>query len=255
MIITKIRHILIFVFIVFICASYFYKDGYKSISDVNRDVIATPVQTPVANQKTINFEKGGFSYTLTTVQDYTITGLVLHTQNYDAWYSLSRTDKTFSKDICVVWGKTLQSKSYQSLDVTQDSHWCWWNYYKPGLVVNSDEISNNHLITSSQSVEKQILSIGGGDQIRIFGKLVNVHASALGQAHEFEPQQADWFTSTSRNDSGAGACEIIYVERVDILKSGHSISRFFYSAGWYGLYIVLIWSLVNFIVSLKSKNI
>ena len=248
---AKLRGLFLIIFLILIGVSYFNMNSYKSVDSIQSEVLQAPVETPIVNGEPIKFIKDGYNYTLTPIYDYTLNGLVLHQQKYDAWYSISRTDKTFIKDICAIWGNTLKDGSYRdgSVSVTQDSRWCWWSYTNSNLIFNPNEISNNHLIASSPSVERQILSIDGGDQIRIIGKLVNVHAEAIGKTSQYENGAADWHTSTTRDDTGAGACEIIYVESIEILQKGNEIFHLLFSIGWYGLLVCLFWIIIEFFVN------
>ena len=47
-------------------------------------------------------------------------------------------------------------------------------------------------------------------------------------------------TSTTRNDSGNGACEVVFVEAIDILQHG--------TPGWYTTYTLGWWSLLCLLV-------
>ncbi len=250
--IVKFWHIIFCASLLVFCITYFINDRYKSVDSISPQALQAPTQKELVNAKSIKFNRDGYSYTLNPLYDYTIQGLVLHQQKYDAWYSLSRTDKTFIKDLCVLWGKTLESGSYRngSVAIKQDSRWCWFSY-SGNITFNSSEISNNHLIASNPEIERQIRSISGGDQIRIAGKLVNVHAEAIGKTDRYESLIADWKTSTVRNDSGGGACEVIYVESIQIIKKGNSLSHLlFFVSKW-----ILVGSMLLFVLRLFSRKV
>jgi hypothetical protein len=74
----------------------------------------------------------------------------------------------------------VKEKGYQdkTLSIRQDFRFCLYRYTTNNITFNGNELSNNHLIPKNPEVEKKILAINSGDQIRIVGKLVNVHALA-----------------------------------------------------------------------------
>jgi hypothetical protein len=61
-------------------------------------------------------------------------------------------------------------------------------------------------------VKKSIKKIKTGDHIRLKGYLVSITAT------DSKGTPYYWNSSTSRNDTGDGACEVMYVTEVNILK-------------------------------------
>ncbi len=75
----------------------------------------------------------------------------------------------------------------------------------------STHCSNNHLIPADNAIKRKIKRLKKGDHVRIQGYLVNVDAeNSAGKVYL-------WDTSVSRDDSGDGACEIIYVTNIQWL--------------------------------------
>jgi hypothetical protein len=91
---------------------------------------------------------------------------------------------------------------------------------------------NNHLITADQRIRDRIDAVRIGDQIHLKGLLVNYSARRMPHAWRM--------TSTTRNDSGNGACEVVFVEAIDILQHG--------TPGWYTTYTLGWWSLLLLLV-------
>jgi len=83
-----------------------------------------------------------------------------------------------------------------------------------------------------------------GDQIKIKGKLVNIQAKL---ANKPGPYDITWNSSLSRQDTGAGACELIYVEQAEILKKANVISRTLFRFSSYALLFLITWKIINFI--------
>ena len=68
--------------------------------------------------------------------------------------------------------------------------------------------ANMHMIPKDEAVQEVLERVRKGDVVYIRGKLVRVNTT----------DGWHWSSSLSRNDTGKGACEIIYVEEVDIQK-------------------------------------
>ncbi len=77
-----------------------------------------------------------------------------------------------------------------------------------GKSIIDGQSSNNHLIPNDDAVREKIHNIKEGDYVRIEGYLVNIYGQK-NDGHYFK-----WNTSTTRSDTGNGACEIIYVTNV-----------------------------------------
>jgi hypothetical protein len=125
---------------------------------------------------------------------------------------------------------------------SQDGRWCWVNW-SGNVNFNLQELSNNHLLINQRDLLGKLKSIARGDQVKIKGKLVNVKAKPSGST---ESSEITWNSSTSREDSGAGACEVIYVEQIDILKKANVISRILFKLSFYGLLLMVLLSIFKF---------
>ncbi|MEO1847288.1 MAG: hypothetical protein ABGY05_07940, partial [Pseudomonadota bacterium] len=82
-----------------------------------------------------------------------------------------------------------------------------------------DQLSNNHLLTDDIDLHRLIMSAAPGDQVMIKGMLANYE----NQATRFERG-----TSTTRTDTGNGACETVYVTDFVIVKKANRFWRTVY---------------------------
>jgi hypothetical protein len=224
------------------------QDNFKNQENMHPDLLSEPVQRTLSDPEQITFLREGFLYDIEPVAEYEISGLVVHRLIYDKWYSLSRIDKTFEIDLCIMWGENISTKAYtvESLKVKQDFRFCIFNYLG-SQPVYGDSFSNNHLMAVNNDVRETVLKIRPGDQVYLRGKLINFKANRVDEAKtQFERESTEWHTSTVRSDSGAGACEVIYVEEARILREGNPSYRNLYALGRYGLLL----SIFSFIVSL-----
>jgi hypothetical protein len=72
------------------------------------------------------------------------------------------------------------------------------------------QLSNNHLISADPFIRDRVAEIRVGDQIRVKGSLARYGADGSGLRG----------TSTTRDDTGDGACETILVEEFEIAVPG-----------------------------------
>jgi hypothetical protein len=117
-------------------------------------------------------------------------------------------------DVCVVWSDTAFSEHLRKIE--------FWNGIFTCNVKTSDDVawanfkmnqlSNNHLLSADPATRERIDRIRIGDQIRIKGQLASY--GAVGG-----PVRG---TSTTREDSGNGACETIFVEQFEIVSAAFS---------------------------------
>ena len=71
----------------------------------------------------------------------------------------------------------------------------------------SQHSANNHLIPANPNILKVFKKIKKGDLIQLWGFLVNIEGAYKGR-------DVNWRSSTTREDTGNGACELLYVEKV-----------------------------------------
>ena len=77
----------------------------------------------------------------------------------------------------------------------------------------TQSFSNNHMITMDTGLISTIKSIKEGDYVRIKGYSAHLYWTENNASH-------NWLSSTVRDDTGDGACEVIYVTDVKWLLEG-----------------------------------
>ena len=87
-----------------------------------------------------------------------------------------------------------------------------------------------------------------GDQVKIKGKLVDIFAKNIGEPGKFDPESFEWKSSVTREDTGGGACETIYVEDIEILKKANTTPDVLFKFSLYGLLLV-------FLLALRSRGL
>lgn len=111
-------------------------------------------------------------------------------------------------DVALGWGKMSDLTFIQKIDFLQNNRFLYWHVNEFPLPRKELEasVSNMHLIPADEEVTQQLKTIKKGQVVSLSGYLVDVKA----------PDNFIWVSSRSRDDSGDGACEIIFVKAVKI---------------------------------------
>lgn len=112
-------------------------------------------------------------------------------------------------DIAVGWGPMSDSAVLAHIDIRQSGRFYFWHYDEeppvPTPVIESHS-ANWHLVPANDVVWRKLRGLRVGDVVQLDGMLVNLE----------NPEVGTMATSLRRDDTGAGACEIIYVEKARI---------------------------------------
>lgn len=219
----------------------FTRNNYQGVDDIRPELYLQPLQSEILRTDDIVFQIGDFDYILTPRYNYEISGLIVSKKDY-SWFSIYKRSKALPVDLCMIWGGNLAAKvhQYKSLEFSQEVRFCSFRW-SGNLVFNTSEVSNNHLLVSNDVINKEIGTLMPGDQVKIVGKLVDVMAVNRATDNSYDPAYFELRTSTIRTDTGAGACEIIYVEGIEILKKGNPISYYLFKSAIFllGLFVVV----------------
>ncbi len=193
---------------------HFYDLGYLD-EPVQTKLSAEPFKTRVNDQE----------YTITPLYDYELYGVVVSYSDADAftniWHHKRWQDFLNLRDLCVIWGKNVGSGVYKQMKFHNDSWTCWasWQNYETGSLFKMNALSNNHLLTDNAVVKKALMSAEPGDHIRFKGVL----AEYANKSNNFRRG-----TSITRDDTGNGACETVFLEEFEIVKKANRGARKLY---------------------------
>lgn len=102
------------------------------------------------------------------------------------------------------WGPMSDSAFLAHFEVTRGAR--FYTLYPQGdgadLALALRHSANMHLIPASAAVRRTLESARAGQVVSLRGQLVDAT----------RPDGFRWRTSLTRNDTGAGACELVYVE-------------------------------------------
>ncbi len=163
-----------------------------------------PLQGSIQSPTKISFDH----YTLTPLASFEIKAKVLAKENYN----FGRESELSPTDLALGWGRMSDESVIEQLEISQSGRWYRWNTLSNEFPIPRNEIelssANMHIIPADSLVADNLKRIVKGDIVAIKGSLVKVD-SADGW---------HWVSSLTRNDTGAGACELIYVESLTIEK-------------------------------------
>ncbi len=147
------------------------------------------------------------NHVITSIANFEITCKVLNIRSYGN----DKMSDFCPLDIAVGWGKMSDQSVVDQIDIKQQHRWYVWqtdHFPIPRGELESSS-SNIHTIPASDEILDKLEDIIRGNIIKMKGKLVNV---------KDDNSNFIWRTSTKRTDTGSGACEILWVEKVKILK-------------------------------------
>jgi hypothetical protein len=175
-----------------------------------------PLQLPT-DLAPFDRQVAGETYHLVPVASYDIKGLVVSQHDSKTWWDYVHKeagDFINTNDVCVVWGADAVTGIYREMSFSNTEWSCEFTYPRgpDGNLFRSDGLSNNHLLTEAPVTARALRNLRVGDQIRIKGYLVN-YANSKRAPDQYR------ISSTTRTDTGDGACEIIYVTDLIVLSS------------------------------------
>lgn len=207
--------------LVLLCVSLWLRHALPAPAALRPELRNEPIQVETGD-KPFQTTVGGVTYTVKPVADYEIWGLVVSEHASDTWWDWVHeawNDKLNVVDLCVVFAENVERGGYVGIDYSSGSFVCYaetrsseaWRRF------SMRALSNNHLLADRAHIAARLKSVRVGDQVRIRGWLA-----------EYQHDQGFAFkrgTSLTRDDTGNGACETIYVQDVEILHRGGGVWR------------------------------
>lgn len=199
-----------------LAASLLLRHALPAPAELRNELRNEPVQEPT-QAPPFATTVGGITYTVKPMGDYEIWGLVVSSHDSDTWWDWIHkawNDQLNVVDLCVVFAENVTSGGYVGLEYSSGQFVCnvqtssserWQRFSMRAL-------SNNHLLADRPSVVARLRSVQVGDQVRIRGALAE-----YAHNHGFAFKRG---TSMTRDDTGNGACETIYVQEVELLRAG-----------------------------------
>jgi hypothetical protein len=161
-----------------------------------------PLQRELAGAPDV-LRKDGFR--IVPMATFALTARVLARRTY----CCGAEDKLAPVDIAFGWGRMSDEAVLAALDISQGGRFYYYRWSNaPPIPVREIVVSsaNMHLIPASAAVEKKLRDARVGQIVVLSGYLVHVDGE----------RGFRWTSSLTRDDSGAGACELVWVEDVAV---------------------------------------
>jgi hypothetical protein len=162
-----------------------------------------PVQEPT-DRPAFQIESGKGTVTLQPHAGFDVSARVAAAERYrlDAGASLSPVD------LVLTWGKLPEEPFKSKVSYQQMTRYYFWRTSAADLDLGyiQSHSSNMHLIPAGDNVRRALLAVDEGDAVRVRGLLVSANRE----------DGFTWDSSLSRTDSGPGACELVWVEEIQI---------------------------------------
>lgn len=178
-------------------------------SEIVSAALPAPVQAATSRQP-FRIRHGGETYAITPRASYELSGLVVSRNDTEGLADIYHDERSFDTvDICVIWGDNLRRHDYRKIEF-RSGPWTCYVRWSPAQTFDTLSLSNTHLITATAALRQQLGALRIGDQVRLRGLLVDYVTASGSQSRH---------TSLVRDDEGNGACEVLYVESLQVLAA------------------------------------
>ncbi len=182
----------------------FWSSFYKEEPRLEVSIDDIPLQTET-NKKT--FDHNGFN--VEPLYDYKIKALVLSKKKY----TTSKNESKLSRfDLALGWKEMSKKENIDRISISQRHRWYYWNV--DSFFISRKQIehnsSNHHIVHANDQILEALKDIDEEDVVEMSGYLVKIT----------EKNGSPWYwkSSTSRKDTGDGACEVFYVDNISIVN-------------------------------------
>jgi hypothetical protein len=150
----------------------------------------------------VEFVKRG--YTIEGLASFDIEARVLATESY----RFDRESELAPIDLALGWGPMSDSAVLKDISISQGHRYYHWRVAEfpipeHDIVTHSADM---HMIPANSAVEKRLHAVRPGEIVSISGYLVEARAGDGWR----------WRSSLTRADTGAGACELVWVEQIAV---------------------------------------
>lgn len=166
--------------------------------------IDIPVQQNLDIPQWLTIDSSEGPVDLELMAHYEVTAVVKSVRDY----TLDYTSQISPRDFALAWGDLNNHSIDRFVNYRQRNRWYYFsvNTAAPVDITYVDEYSaNTHLIPATKDVKKQLKDVLPGDYITMTGFLVNAYFD-----------EGFWKSSLTRDDTGNGACEIMYVTSITV---------------------------------------
>ncbi len=160
-----------------------------------------PVQTLIRSPEIFSHK----DFQITPLATFEIEARVLSVK----YYHFDRQSDLSTIDLALGWGPMSDENVLKDIRIKQSNRFYYWRVKQ--LPIPRREIEENsanmHIVPANKNIKKRLKDIRKGHVVRFNGYLVRVDAK----------DNWHWKSSLTRKDTGRGACEVIWVEELEII--------------------------------------
>jgi hypothetical protein len=149
------------------------------------------------------FEVNG--YEVKALQAFALKARVLSVEHYRS----GREADLSPTDLALGWGRMADPGMSDKLSISQGGRWYRWRHDgAPPIPAREIEVSsaNMHMIPANREVARVLRSLDKGRLVSLRGYLVEARGR----------DGWSWRSSLTREDTGAGACELVFVQAIEL---------------------------------------
>lgn len=164
-------------------------------------VAEAPTQSSLNNADSFEHE----DYKVTPLADFTMQAKVLSREDY----MLDRESDLSPIDLALGWQQMSDESILSDIEISQSGRWYRWRVEQfpiPRQAIETQS-ANMHMVPADDFITSKLDDVVAGQIISLEGKLIKAEAADGWR----------WQSSLSREDTGASACELIYVTDLKII--------------------------------------
>ncbi len=141
-------------------------------------------------------------YRIIPLEEFNFEARVLHTEHY----SMDREAQLAPVDLALGWGPMANPAVLEKVSISQSNRFYYWHVDEFPIPRRDIEThsANMHMVPATAEVERALNSVRPGQHVTFSGYLIEARA----------PDGWRWKSSLTREDTGAGACELVWVEKL-----------------------------------------
>ncbi len=207
---------LVILAIIAICLFGYLRSSSVGPGEVNAIAgLPEPVQTKLGkkDETGTHVELKGLEMDVTYKYKYEVDALVVSAHAYNG---IGIQDTICPKDLALAWGKVAELNKDIDFQWSQSGRFCRWYINSGedlakvgGVDVVNQQSSNNHIFPADSTVKDKLKKVKKGDHIHLEGYLVDISGTNK------KGTPFTWTSSTTRDDTGDGACEVIYTTNIE----------------------------------------
>ena len=161
-----------------------------------------PKQTPLLQPKTWDLDDFHF----VALANFELKAKVLGKERY----RFGTEAEISPYDLALGWGQMSNQEIVDKIDISQRSRWFFWKVESYPIPKEEIEVSaaNMHIIPANDEIRDELDDILVGEIIFLKGYLVAI----------IKNDGWRWKSSLSRTDTGNGACEVVWVDKLLRIK-------------------------------------